>query len=168
MPVKVLTSGRPRHRTGGFRGGDCRALKIRCEAPTEGGVTRRTRGAGETTVPEEKDGGGGLGRSGGILAALPIPLGSASALGLAGPKGTPEIGEFPAPAEPAGGVSCANALAGNTRPSAMTRTSAALRNIGVTPGADNDHVWRVLLRLQRPLFPLSASLGSRRRGENQT
>jgi hypothetical protein len=38
-----------------------------------------------------------------------MPLGSLSTLGLAGPKGTPLIGALPAPADPAGGVSCAKA-----------------------------------------------------------
>jgi hypothetical protein len=45
--------------------------------------------------------------SGGRLDALPMPLGSLSTLGLAGPNGTPLIGELPAPADPASGVSCA-------------------------------------------------------------
>jgi hypothetical protein len=45
--------------------------------------------------------------SGGTLDALPMPLGSLSTLGLAGPNGTPLIAELPAPADPAGGVSCA-------------------------------------------------------------
>ena len=69
-------------------------------------------------------GGGGLGLSGGILAALPMPLGSESALGLAGPNGTPDIDELPAPAEPAGGVNCANAVAGAIRASAMMNVVA--------------------------------------------
>jgi hypothetical protein len=42
--------------------------------------------------------------SGAIRPALPIPLGSYSTLGLAGPAGMPEIAELPAPAEPAGGT----------------------------------------------------------------
>lgn len=41
--------------------------------------------------------------SGGMLEALPMPLGSLSTRGLAGPNGTPLIGESPAPADPAGG-----------------------------------------------------------------
>src|SRR5207245_1988967 len=57
-----------------------------------------------------------------------------SALGLAGPNGTPDIDELPAPAEPAGGVNCANALAGAIRASATKRTSAGLRDIEVSPG----------------------------------
>lgn len=68
--------------------------------------------------------------SGGSRDALPIPLGSLSTLGLAGPKGMPLIGEFPAPAVPAGGVSCALALPEATRlPSRKTGTSTQLRNI---------------------------------------
>ena len=71
--------------------------------------------------------------SGGILAALPMPLGSESTLGLAGPNGTPEIAELPAPAEPAGGTNCAKAL-GATGPAsasetAMAPTSAEVRDI---------------------------------------
>jgi hypothetical protein len=81
-----------------------------------------------------------LGLSGGIFEALPMPLGSESALGLAGPNGTPDIDELPAPAEPAGGVSCANALAGAIRASAVKRISAGLRDIEISPGgtASND------------------------------
>jgi hypothetical protein len=48
-----------------------------------------------------------------------MPLGSLS---------TPLIAELPAPADPAGGVSCAYALAGVTKlPSSPMRTSAKLR-----------------------------------------
>ena len=64
-----------------------------------------------------------------------MPLGSESTLGLAGPNGTPDIDELPAPAEPAGGVNCANALAGTAKASATKRTSAGLRDIEVSPGA---------------------------------
>ena len=83
---------------------------------------------------------GVLVRSGGTVEALPMPLGSESTLGLAGPNGTPLIGELPAPADPAGGFSCANACAGAIRlPSAKARTkartSAELRDIQVSPGA---------------------------------
>jgi len=91
----------------------------------------------------ETGGGGGLGRSGGIFPALPIPLGSDSDLGLAGPNGTPDMGELPAPAEPAGGVNCAKALAGAIRASATTRTNAGLRGIEVSLSrrhSSNDHV----------------------------
>jgi hypothetical protein len=63
-----------------------------------------------------------------------MPLGSESTLGLAGPNGTPLIAELPAPADPAGGVSCAKAGAGKIRlPSAKTRASAELRDIRVSP-----------------------------------
>jgi hypothetical protein len=63
-----------------------------------------------------------------------MPLGSESTLGLAGPNGTPLIAELPAPADPAGGVSCAKARAGKIRlPSAKARTSAELRDIRVSP-----------------------------------
>jgi hypothetical protein len=65
-----------------------------------------------------------------------MPLGSESALGLAGPNGMPLIAELPAPADPAGGVNCAKACAGKIRlPSAKARTSAELRDIQVSPGA---------------------------------
>jgi hypothetical protein len=68
--------------------------------------------------------------SGGILDALPMPLGSLSTLGLAGPNGTPLIGVLPAPADPAGGVSCAYALPGATKlPSSRIRTVGEFRNI---------------------------------------
>jgi hypothetical protein len=51
-------------------------------------------------------------------------------------NGTPLIAELPAPADPAGGVSCAKACAGKIRlPSAKARTSAELRDIRVSPGA---------------------------------
>ena len=64
-----------------------------------------------------------------------MPLGSESTLGLAGPNGTPLIAELPAPADPAGGVSCAKVRAGKIRlPSAKARTSAELRDIRVSPG----------------------------------
>jgi hypothetical protein len=74
--------------------------------------------------------------SGGILEAFPMPLGSESTLGLAGPNGTPLIAELPAPADPAGGVNCAKACTGTIRlPSAKARTSAELRDIqGLSKG----------------------------------
>ena len=109
-----------------------------------------------------------------------MPLGSESALGLAGPNGTPDIGELPAPAEPAGGVNCANAVAGKIRASAVKRTSAGLRDIEVSPGGNscNDHVVRAFPRLQLVCFQVvcfqvigfflpSVLLRSRRRRENQ-
>jgi hypothetical protein len=64
-----------------------------------------------------------------------MPLGSESARGLAGPNGTPEIAELPAPADPAGGVNCANAVAGAIRPSTKRKTSDELRDIQVFSGA---------------------------------
>jgi hypothetical protein len=81
-----------------------------------------------------------------------MPLGSESALGLAGPNGTPLIGELPAPADPAGGVSCAKACAGTIRlPSAKARTSAELRGIQVSPGCSfNDDVGAAFPHGRRP------------------
>jgi hypothetical protein len=59
-----------------------------------------------------------------------MPLGSLSTLGLAGPNGTPLIGVLPAPADPAGGVSCATALPGAIKlPSIRTRTRTEMRDI---------------------------------------
>ena len=82
-----------------------------------------------------------VGREGRNPEALPIPLGSESTLGLAGPNGMPDIAELPAPAEPAGGTSCANAAAGANRASAAKRTSVELRDIGCLRGsASNNHV----------------------------
>jgi hypothetical protein len=60
-----------------------------------------------------------------------MPLGSESDLGLAGPYGTPLIAEGPAPADPAGGVSCAKARPWTLRLPSTARTSAEVRNIGV-------------------------------------
>jgi hypothetical protein len=87
-------------------------------------------------------GGGEFAGSGGTLDALPMPLGSLSALGLAGPNGTPLIAELPAPADPAGGVSCAYARAGATKlPSSRTSTSGELRDIESFQGRrSNDYV----------------------------
>ncbi len=72
--------------------------------------------------------------------ALPIPLGSDSTLGLAGPNGTPDIAELPAPADPAGGVSCALAVAGAEQPDHHEQskrpygvTSRSLQNYSVQP-----------------------------------
>src|SRR5260221_10419228 len=71
-----------------------------------------------------------------------MPLGSLSTLGWAGPNGTPLIAELPAPADPAGGVSCAYALAGATKlPSSRMRTSGKLRDIESFRGwRSNDYV----------------------------
>jgi len=93
-----------------------------------------------------------------------MPLGSESALGLAGPNGTPLIGELPTPADPAGGVSCAKACAGTVRlPSAKTRTSAELRDMQVSPGCSfNDDVVAAFPPGRQPrLFP---GMGLRRSG----
>src|ERR1700757_483504 len=79
---------------------------IRCDAPTTGVVV----GRGGAIAGAGMRGAGVLVPSGGSLDALPIPLGSLSTLGLAGPNGTPLMGELPAPAEPAGGVSCASVI----------------------------------------------------------
>jgi hypothetical protein len=83
MPVKCETSGRMRRRGGVLLlGSIARALVIRDEPPSgDGGVTLRI-GAVEY---ELTTGAGVLLRSGGVLAALPMPLGSEADLGLAGP-----------------------------------------------------------------------------------
>ena len=78
---------------------------------------------------EETTGTGGLLRSGGRLEAFPMPLGSDRTLGLAGPNGTPLIGELPAPADPAGGVSCAKACPGRYKLPSTARTSTVMRDI---------------------------------------
>jgi len=79
---------------------------------------------------DETTGVGGFLPSGGTFDALPMPLGSLSARGLAGPKGTPLIGELPAPADPAGGVSCPYTLAGAANvPSSRAITRAEQRDI---------------------------------------
>jgi hypothetical protein len=71
--------------------------------------------------------------SGAIRPALPIPLGSDSTAGLAGPLGMPEMAELPAPAEPAGGTNCANASdasgPANVSATAMAQASAGVRDI---------------------------------------
>jgi hypothetical protein len=81
--VKWETSGRLRRRDGVLPfGSTARALVIRDEPPREyGGVTDRI-GA---VWYELTTGAGVLLRSAGVLAALPMPLGSDSDLGLAGP-----------------------------------------------------------------------------------
>jgi hypothetical protein len=60
----------------------------------------------------------------GVLAALPMPLGLYTVGLLAGPAGMPEIAELPAPAEPAGGVSCARDDAGESTTSKRARTAS--------------------------------------------
>ena len=96
---------------------------------------------------------GELVRSGGTFEAFPMPLGSESTLGLAGPNGTPLIGELPAPADPAGGVSCAKARAGRIRlPSAKARTSTELWDIQVSQGGCtfNDDLGRAFPHAWQP------------------
>ena len=82
--MNLLTSGRPRRPAGDLRGA-ARGLTIRCDAPAEGDGARAR---GELTVLVVTAGGGGLGRIIGdvlVLPAFPMPLGSESERGLAGP-----------------------------------------------------------------------------------
>jgi hypothetical protein len=67
-----------------------------------------------------------------------MPLGSERALGLAGPYGTPLIGALPAPADPAGGVSCAKACPGRYRLPSTARTSAVIRDIRLSGNFNNE------------------------------
>jgi hypothetical protein len=67
----------------------------------------------------------------GVLAALPMPLGLYTVGLLAGPAGMPEIDELPAPADPAGGVSCARDCVGESTISKSARTTAP-RSIDVS------------------------------------
>jgi hypothetical protein len=67
----------------------------------------------------------------GVLPALPTPLGLYTVGLLAGPAGMPEIAELPAPADPAGGVSCASDDAGDKTTSNRART-AGPRSIDVS------------------------------------
>ena len=78
---------------------------------------------------EETTGVGGLLRSGGRLEAFPMPLGSDRTRGLAGPYGTPLIAELPAPADPAAGVSCAEACPGRYKLPSTASTSAVMRDM---------------------------------------
>lgn len=82
-------------------------------------------------------GAGVLLRSGGRLEAFPMPLGSERTLGLAGPYGTPLIAELPAPADPAGGVSCAKACPGRYKLPSTARTSAVVRDIRASGSFNN-------------------------------
>jgi hypothetical protein len=70
---------------------------------------------------------------------LPMPLGSLSTLGLAGPNGTPLIAELPAPADPAGGVSCAYALAGATKLPSSRISTGELQDIESFRGWSANH-----------------------------
>ena len=75
----------------------------------------------------------GGGTTGDWRGAFPMPLGSKTALGFAGPAGTPLIAESPAHADPAGGVSCADAGAVEIRlPSAKRRANTKLRAIHIS------------------------------------
>src|SRR4051794_9448822 len=132
MPVNLLTSAGPRGRCGFLRRSARSGMPRRCEAPTTGVVV----GRGGAMAGAAIMGAGVFVPRGGIRDALPMPLGSLSALGLAGPNGTPLIDELPAPADPAGGVSCANVspcpnVRGDTikLPSRRARTTAELRDI---------------------------------------
>ena len=101
---------------------------------------------------------GALLRSGGRLAAFPMPLGSEALLGLAGPYGTPLIAEGPAPADPAGGVSWAKACPGRIRLPSAASTSANVRDIRPS-GSFNHEVSRAFpqARCFGPLFDLPQS-----------
>jgi hypothetical protein len=68
----------------------------------------------------------------GVLAALPMPLGSYTVGLLAGPAGMPEIDELPAPAEPAGGVSCARDGTDEKKIRRPRVRTAALRTIEIS------------------------------------
>jgi hypothetical protein len=73
----------------------------------------------------------------------------------------PLIAELPAPAEPAGGGNCANALPGTIRLASIAkRTSAEWPDIE-TPGKDcghNVYVGRTFRRLKAPAFTRSRHL----------
>lgn len=102
-------------------------MKQRCDAPASGATTRD---GDEPLGVEETTGVGAILPSGGTLDALPMQLGSLSTRELVGPNGTPLIGELPAPADPAGGVSYPYALAGNAKfPSNSAITRAEQRDI---------------------------------------
>ena len=101
---------------------------------------------------EETTGAGVLLRSGGRLEAFPMPLGSERTLGLAGPYGTPLIAELPAPADPAGGVSCAKACPGRYKLPSTARTSAVMRDIWPS-GNFNNKVSRGFLQARPSTSP---------------
>ena len=124
-----------------------RALPLRAERDvrTSAGRSTRTvaglapvRGA-RTVLPKPGDAGvtgmAACDGSAGVRAALPMPLGSYTVGLLAGPAGMPEIGELPAPADPAGGVSCASDGVGESATSKNTRTTAP-RSIDVSSRED--------------------------------
>jgi hypothetical protein len=110
-----------------------------------GGGTTRDRetgdGGDDNTEPYVVGGAGALLPSGAIRPALPMPLGSYSTLGLAGPAGMPEVAELPAPAEPAGGI-CAKAQdargPADIKEIAMAHASTEMRDIKVSPKPDRE------------------------------
>ena len=108
---------------------------------------------------EETTGAGVLFRSGGRLEAFPMPLGSERTLGLAGPYGTPLIAELPAPADPAGGVSCAKACPGRYKLPSTARTSAVMRDIWLS-GNFNNKVSRGFPQARPSTSPCDVRLGS--------
>ena len=97
-------------------------------------------------------------RSGGRLEAFPMPLGSERTLGLAGPYGTPLIAELPAPADPAGGVSCAKACPGRYKLPSTARTSAVMRDIWPS-GNFNNKVSRGFPQARPSTSPCDVRLG---------
>jgi hypothetical protein len=101
-----------------------RSVRIRGERTPERGTT--------TVLPKPGDDGvtGTAARDGndGALAALPMPLGSDIVGLLAGPGGTPEIDELPAPAEPAGGT-CARNDSGASTTSKATNGHARIIDV---------------------------------------
>ena len=88
-----------------------------------------------------------------------MPLGSEMALGLAGPNGTPLIGELPAPADPAGGVSCAKACPCRYKLPSTARTSAVMRDIRPS-GELQDEVRGALPQTRSSTSTCDVSLGS--------
>ena len=107
---------------------------------------------------EETTGAGVLLRSGGRLEAFPMPLGSERTLGLAGPYGTPLIAELPAPADPAGGVSCAKACPGRYKLPSTARTSTVMRDIRPS-GNFNNKLSRGFPQARRSTSPCDVRLG---------
>jgi len=111
----------------------------------------------EVTEPYDVGGAGALVPGGAIRAALPMPLGSDSTLGLAGPVGMPDTAELPAPAEPAGGTHCATAT-DTSGPAAsngiaMRPTSAAVRDIqALSLGLYGTGMWDPRSRNRRRVF----------------
>jgi hypothetical protein len=109
---------------------------------------------------EETTGAGVLLRSGGRLEAFPMPLGSERTLGLAGPYGTPLIAELPAPADPAGGVSCAKACPGRYKLPSTARTIAVMGDIRPSGSIDNK-VGRGFPHARPSTSPCDVRLGSK-------